>query len=53
MGVKPIIEAKLKDLILKGEPRSIDYYFYTRHSEVPAQRDKVITSRSNYLALLL
>ena len=28
----------------------IDYYCYTRHSEVPAQRDKVITSRSNYLA---
>ena len=33
-----------------GLTLSIDFYCYTRHSEVPAQRDKVITSRSNYLA---
>ena len=28
----------------------IDYHCYTRHSEEHAQRDLVITSRSNYLA---
>ena len=30
-----------------------DFYCYTRHSEEPAQRGKVITSRSNYLVLVI